>query len=59
MINKTGMPVKFPLHPRSLNVRPTLSGRSPALPDTLTACKVTKYFSDLQKNSGEKWEVPP
>lgn len=44
MINKTGMLVKFPLHPRSLNVRPTLSGRSPALPDTLTACKVTKYF---------------
>lgn len=44
MINKTGMPVKFPLHPRSLNVWLTLVGRSPALPTTLTGCKVTKYF---------------
>lgn len=44
MINKTGMLEKFPLHPRSLNVRPTLTGRSPALPVTLTGCKVLKYF---------------
>ena len=44
MISKTGMLVIFTLHPRSLNVRPTLSGRSPALPDTLTACKVTKFL---------------
>lgn len=59
MINKTGMLCVLTLHPCSLNVRPTFTGRSPALPAILTDCKVTKYFCNRKRNRGKKCQNHP